>query len=406
MIAYTVYSRDGRVRRCANAFAGRGDQVDVICLKEEWPSRDDNVNLIGLPLARYRGNSHYRYLGSYLTFFWRATARAVRRSRRHRYDVAIVCTMPDAAILSALPLRAFGSKLVLDIHDTMPELYRDKFAGWHGATGARMLMFGERACARLADRVLAVHELHAERLISVGIPAAKLRVVLNSPDPRIFKRYPSVPRGGDDFNLVCHGTVTRRLGLDVALHAIAILRQRLAASPHLTIIGEGDYLGPIRALAESLGIQSQVTFRQSMPVEALPAALASATIGLVPNLGSAATHLMLPVKLLEYATLGIPIISARLRAVEHYFGDDALEYFEPGDPVELAEAIERLRRSPGRRAALADRACQIAVRLGWESQRVHLFEAIDSILGAGVSGSSPLSHEEPYEEGSRSSPRF
>src|SRR5260370_35959713 len=94
--------------------------------------------------------------------------------------------MPDAAILSALPCRLFGSKLVLDVHDTMPELYLDKFGGRQGRLGARMLMLQERLSARLADQVLAVHDLHAERLHQSGVPRAKLVVITNSPDPRIF----------------------------------------------------------------------------------------------------------------------------------------------------------------------------------------------------------------------------
>jgi len=379
MIAYTTFSRDARVKRHAEALAARGDHVDAICLEEPCPSLADRVNLFGIPTARYRGGSRGRYLGSYAAFFSRAAARALKLSRSGLYDVAVVCTLPDLAIISALPLRALRTRLVLDMHDTMPELYRDKFPGWRGELGARILTICERVSASLADRVIAVHKLHAERLIAAGISPQKIRVVLNSPDTAIFKRRDADRLRANCFNLVYHGTVTRRLGLEIALEALAILR-RSAQAPHLTILGEGDNLNELRALARGLGVDSSVTFKNPVPLELLPAELASATIGLVPYRASGAAHLMLPVKLLEYAALGIPAVCARLRTVQHYFGEGAVEYFEPGDANGLADAIQRLRADPLRRMEIADRAWRISVDLGWEEQRGRLFEAVDSVL--------------------------
>ncbi len=379
MIAYTTFSRDARVKRHAEALAARGDHVDAICLEEPCPSLADRVNLFGIPTARYRGGSRGRYLGSYAAFFSRAAARALKLSRSSFYDVAIVCTLPDLAIISALPLRALRTRLVLDMHDTMPELYRDKFPGWRGELGARILTICERVSASLADRAIAVHKLHAERLMVAGISPQKIRVVLNSPDTAIFKRRDADRLRANSFNLVYHGTATRRLGLETAVEALAILR-RSAQAPHLTILGEGDNLNELQALARALGVDSSVTFKKTVPLELLPAELASATIGLVPYRASGAAHLMLPVKLLEYAALGIPVICARLRTVQHYFGEGAVEYFEPGDANGLADAIQRLRADPLRRMEIADRAWRISVDLGWEEQRGRLFEAVDSVL--------------------------
>ncbi len=396
MIAYTHYARDGRVKRHAESLAARGDRVDVISLGEDHNGPVNGVNVIGLPVPRYRGMSRVRYLLSYIGFFARAAAKAIALSRIQPYDLAIVCTMPDAAIVSALAMRAFGTRLVLDVHDTMPELYLDKFGGTRGAFGAHVLMLQERICGALADRVLAVHRGHAERLAAAGIRAGKIRVVVNSPDPRIFPAQRLHKPCGASFTIACHGTITRRLGLDTALRALKLLIQRGVRDLNLKVIGDGDHLAQLRALAAELQLGSAVRFCPPIPIHLLPGALDDASIGLVPNHASAATHLMLPVKLLEYARLGIPVICARLRTVERYFGDDGVAYFEPGNAEGLARVIERLYFDPALRASLAARAGQIAESLDWSAQQQTFHAALDSLLSA-----KPNSRAQATDAGSR-----
>lgn len=424
LIAYTTYIHDGRVKRHAEAIAQRGDHIDVLCLDCGRNGRLNGVNIIGLRMPRYRGARRSAYVRSYLRFFAMAAWAAFRLSLAARYEVVIVCTMPDAAILCALPARLFGSRILLDVHDTMPELYQDKFGGRRGALGAKLLMVEERASARCADTVLAVHELHRMRLVRAGIPSHKIRTVMNAPDPAVFgadalagrDRVASlragaaathrdgsiagllrgaledtraaddgggeahVDRNGRPFTLACHGTLAHRLGLDIALEAVARVRPAIAGL-RMDVIGSGDYAEEAKRLAARLGLNDCVRFLDPVPVEQLPRALAAADVGLVPNRASNATHLMLPTKLLDYAALGIPAIAARLRTIEHYFSDSAVRFFEPGDPGQLAAAIEELYRSPARRAALAHNARGALERIGWPAQRTEYYRAIDALLG-------------------------
>jgi glycosyltransferase involved in cell wall biosynthesis len=387
IIAYTAYARDGRVKRQAEALTSRGDQVDAICLADGDVADTRGVNVIGLLLPRYRGASRIDYLRSYINFFSQAAALAVRRSLQARYDVVIACTMPDLAILSALPCRLFGSKLVLDVHDTMPELYLDKFGGRHGRIGARMLMLQERLSAMLADRVLAVHDLHAERLQLSGVPQRKLVVIANSPDPRIFpvanidcqsRRVRSEP-GVGTFSIICHGTISRRLGLDTTLAALALLHHRFPLI-RLRIIGAGDYLDDLKTLSRKLRVESAISFENPVPIQELAAKLGEANVGLVPNNESSATHLMLPVKLLEYATLGIPVICARLRTIEHYFSEESVRYFSPNNARQLARAIQDLYLDPALRDRLSNSAARVVKSISWPIHSQRFCDAVDSLL--------------------------
>ena len=144
MIAYTTYMHDGRVKRHAEALAERGDHVDVICLRDRRAAdhqrrqRDRSADA-ALSRREQIRLSQKLHCGS---FRWRRSARR-GMSMKQRYDVVIVCTMPDAVIVCAILPKFLGSKVVLDVHDTMPELYRDKFGGARGAAGAKLLMLEE-----------------------------------------------------------------------------------------------------------------------------------------------------------------------------------------------------------------------------------------------------------------------
>ncbi|HZY60373.1 MAG TPA: glycosyltransferase, partial [Candidatus Binataceae bacterium] len=258
IIAYTTYVHDGRVKRHAEALAARGDSVDVIALRSGTEGLQHGVNVMGIPIQRYRGASRASYLSSYVRFFTTAARLGYRLGRVNPYDVVIACTLPDTAVLSALPARWCGSRVILDIHDTMPELYQEKFGGRRGALGAKALMVMERLCAGFADRVFAVHQLHRMRLERAGIPPQKITVVMNSPQPRIFKiaRY-GAAQSSPECVLACHGTITRRLGIDTAIKAVSLLVDRIA-TVRLRVLGGGDYLEEARRLASRLGVAEYV----------------------------------------------------------------------------------------------------------------------------------------------------
>jgi glycosyltransferase involved in cell wall biosynthesis len=392
IIAYTTYIHDGRVKRHAEALADRGDHVDVISLDQAGVL--NRVNILGLGIRRYRGASRTSYVGNYVRFFARASAVALQMSMSNRYHLAIACTMPDAAVLCTVPLRLLGTKVILDVHDTMPELYRDKFGGRRGAFGAHMLMIEERLSAACADRVLAVHEPHRQRLIQSGIEAKKIHVVMNSPDSKIFR--PEAIQAGRDphFTVICHGTLTRRLGLDVAIKAIAFLKDRIPEL-RLRIVGDGDYRSEALELVSALGLAERISFTDPVPIEKLPQLLQEASVGLVPNRPSSATHLMLPVKLLEYTALGIPSIAPRLRTIQRYFDYDSVRYFEPGNEISLANAIADLFHDCELRQCIKMRGQAVARRLSWSSQRTQFYDAVDSLLADRGTASS----RKPQDEG-------
>jgi glycosyltransferase involved in cell wall biosynthesis len=93
-------------------------------------------------------------------------------------------------------------------------------------------------------------------------------------------------------------------------------------------------------LGRKLKIEDRIHFSQkNFPLEILPTLLKEMDLGVIPNRKNVATDLMLPVKLLEYEAIGIPVVAARLRTIEHYFSEDMMSYFEPEIVKSMASAI-------------------------------------------------------------------
>jgi glycosyltransferase involved in cell wall biosynthesis len=112
-------------------------------------------------------------------------------------------------------------------------------------------------------------------------------------------------------------------------------------------------------------------------VESIAQMIQGASVGIIPNRRDVATDYMLPVKLLEYVHLGIPVIAPRLLAIQYYFREDQLEYYEPGNVDELAECICRLYADPGKRAALARKSAEFAKNFSWDTLKEDLFKVVD-----------------------------
>ncbi|MGQ0720929.1 MAG: glycosyltransferase family 4 protein [Candidatus Eiseniibacteriota bacterium] len=392
MVAYTYYVSDPRVLREAEALAGRGDEVEVFCLRKPGEAPEETVQgvrLRRLPLARYRGGNSLLYVGSYLAFLMLALVALGGAHLRHRYRIVHVHNMPDFMVFAAIVPRLLGARVLLDIHDTMPEIYRGKFGVGNGHPLIRLLRFQERLSAHFAHHVLTSEHTKKDALIAHGLDGRRIEVVLNLPDPRIFAggvapAADGPPAGNtgqvaSEFRLVFHGTLAKRLGVDVAIRAAARLHEEM---PRLRfdVIGDGDQREALIALAKELGVEERVRFSEGVvPVEELPALLRGVHLGVIPTREEISTRYMLPTKLLEYIALGIPAVVAPTHTIRHYFDESQVAFFVPGDDESLAKEIRALAGDPERRRSLARAASRFLDTYSWESDRRVYLDLVDRL---------------------------
>jgi glycosyltransferase involved in cell wall biosynthesis len=385
MIAYTNYVVDARVKREAETLAAAGFRV--ICLTTRHHPAEptfvvNNVEVRELGVPKFRGKSKALYILFYVRFLVAASLACIRLLARKELDAVHVHNMPDFLVFAALIPRLLGKPVILDVHDTVPETFAAKFAD--DSAMWRVLCLEEKISAAVAHKIICVNGPQRDTIVGRGVSRAKTFISMNVPDPRVFST--SAPRAvaartDGAFNLVYHGTMVERLGVDLVIQAVARLRDRIPGV-RLHLFGGGDDLPKFQELVRTLGIADAVVFNPSgYRVDQLPAMLATMDVCVIGNRRSVATQLMLPVKLMESVALGIPAVVPRLRTIQHYFDDDMVSYYEPEDVESLADRVCRLYSNHNLRRQQAQSAQAFLTQYGWEKQGAELVALYRQLVG-------------------------
>ncbi len=355
MVAYTNYLTDPRCRREASLAAQGGWDVHFFGLSTDGQSRIrqlDGITQHELAMKRYRGDSSFRYILGYLHFLILASWSLQKHHMQNRFQVVHINTMPDFMVLSALLPRLFGAKVILDIHDVMPEIYMTKFRLPADNWKIRWIKKMEVFSAYLAHRVLTAEHPKGELLADHGIPKEKIHVLLNLPDDQLFvpqftlpdeKLLRPVDEGDVDFRLIYHGTLAHRLGMDHAVRAVGLVRERIPRVS-LRLFGDGDQLPELHAIAEGDGTGRNIWFSDGfLPIEEIIPFIKKAHLAVLPARHEISTDYMLPTKLLEYLAFGIPAIFTPTKTVRYYFGDKHPFFINDPSAEAVAEKIMWIR---------------------------------------------------------------
>ena len=382
MIAYTYYSRDPRVKREAEALLSHGYEVDVIALNDDLQSSviSNGIQFKFVPMRRWRGGS-FGYLFSYLTFFFFSAMFVTFYSIIKNYDIIFVHNMPDFLIFSGLFPKLLGAKLVLDVHDPMPELYSAIFGLDMNSFFIKLIILQGKLSYRFADKVLTIDERVRDLLIDRGVSEQKIEIIHNFPDQNIFKksRAMSVDRDPGHFTLVYTGTISPRHGLDVAIEAVKSL---IGEIPELQfmIIGEGPDIPRLKELVRKNHLDEKILFEGVVPLEQVPDYLAKSDVCVVPYLNGIYGDLLFPTKVFESLMVGLPVVCSRTKIVVRYLDESMLFLFTTGDKEDLANQIRLVYSDKELVHKKIQRAKEYFTTFSWETEKKRLVRIIDQVL--------------------------
>lgn len=193
MLAYAFYESDNRVRRYAETLVKQGFQVDAVALGKVGQPRYGN--LAGVRICRIQERvrdetGKLSYLYKLVRFFFNSALFISKQHLQQRYDLIHVHSVPDFEVFATLFAKMTGAKIILDIHDIVPEFYASKFKVSRESLTFKVLVSIEKASIAFSDHVIIANHIWEKTIRSRSVTKEKCTTMLNYPDPSIFYKRP------------------------------------------------------------------------------------------------------------------------------------------------------------------------------------------------------------------------
>lgn len=381
MLAYTFYETDGRVMRYAEALAKEGVIVEAIVLRRDGQPEEEAIN--GVKVLRIQRrvkdeSGKFSYLIRILKFFFRSMIEITRRHLKEPYDIIHVHSVPDFEVFAAVIPKLKGAKVILDIHDIVPEFYAAKFKVGHDSLVFATLKWVEKLSTAFADHVIIANDLWLEKITERSIAREKCTAFINYPDFSVFNTDLKTRKADGKFIMIYPGTLNWHQGLDIAVNAFDMIKEK-ASNIELHIYGEGSDKAQLQKQVADLELVGKVFINPPLPLREIAAVMANADLGIVPKRNDSFGGDAFSTKILEFMALGVSVVVADTRIDKHYFNDNLVRFFSAGDANDLARVILDAYHNRELNNHLAAQAYTFVHQLGWDTKKIDYLRIISRL---------------------------
>jgi glycosyltransferase involved in cell wall biosynthesis len=389
MITHSYYENDNRVTRYAEALANRGDEVEIIALRRDEQTPAEEV-IGGVKVHRLqtragkKEQSKMDYFFPLLRFLFISSFWVTRGHRRKAYDLVHVHNIPDFMVFAAWYPKLAGAGVLLDIHDIVPEFYASKFAARKYSPAVFTLKRVERASAAFADHVILANHLWLEKYASRSAVPGKCSVFINHVDPNIFR---PVQRKRDDGKLIVlfPGGLQWHQGIDIAIRAFKQITQQFPQA-EFHIYGDGNMKPQLIQLAQNLELNGKVHFFEPLRIRQIAGVMANADLGVVPKRADSFGNEAYSTKIMEFMSVGVPVIVSNTKIDQYYFNDSTVRFFESGNAEKLSEVMLEMLGSVELRERMVSQAREYVAHNSWEIRKSDYLDLVDSLCQTKMHG--------------------
>ena len=364
-----------------------GWNVSVVCPTGKGYEADFETQE-GVRIYRHdlppEGNGLASYPREYAGALWGEARLARRIWREHPFTAVHICNPPDLLFLIAGWYRAVhGVRVVYDQHDIMPELFEAKFGrrGW----AYWLVRLAERLTYATADIVIATNDSYRQVAMTRGHKREEdVFVVRSAPDLTRFQRLEDRRRvrRGRRYCVGYVGVMGPQEGLDHLLRALRIIVEDYGRRDiSFMLVGDGPSLSSLQEQARDLGVAEFVEFTGRVPDEELIRRLSSCDVCVNPDPLNPFNDASSMNKILEYMSLGLPVVQFDLKEGRRSAGDASV-YARANDERDLAEKILEVLEDNARRVRMAEEGFRrMRDELEWRHQIPKLLQAYARALG-------------------------
>ncbi|MEO6995122.1 MAG: glycosyltransferase family 4 protein, partial [Lacunisphaera sp.] len=341
----------------------------------------EGVNIFRVSLT-FQRQSKWIYLWQYARFFAASAWFLTRRGWWRKYDLVHVHNMPDVLVFSALFAKIRGAKIILDLHDPMPELMMNiyKLSATSWAVG--LLRHLEKWSIWFSDQALTPNISFKNLFVSRhSCRPEKMEVVMNSPLENVFRPSPSpLHQRREAFRIMHHGCILHRHGVDQLVEAVNLVRTRIP-EVQLDIYGlHTPFTDSIISLIKELSLEEVVHYHGPKSQAEIVQAIQQTDLGVVPNRHSAFTEINFPTRIFEYLAVRRPVIVPATTGICDYFKRNEIVMFEAGNVDDLASKILWVYENPSAAAEIMARGIQVYQANLWSDQKRRFLQAVVKLI--------------------------
>lgn len=250
---------------------------------------------------------------------------------------------------------------------------------------------GERKAMRIADKIIAATPAELAQLQWL-YQADTRKIVVIPPGVDLSRFYPIPPDEAKEFIgippcervLLFVGRIEPLKGIDVLIHAIAIMRQQ-GVHVCLSVIGGdagassdiiSDEMARLQAVREESGMDDMIFFLGKKSQDTLPYYYSASEAVVLPS-----HYESFGMVALEAMACGTPVVASQVGGLAFLIQDGVTGYtFPVDDPQELAERLITLLCDPDLRRRMGVQAAGFARDYGWEQIATRILNAYTEVI--------------------------
>lgn len=352
---------DQRVWKEAKAVKEMGFDVSVISPKNSDSDKENFARLEGIDIYRYKqivvGRGFISYIIEYLNYLIRTFFLVFTLNIKKKIHVFHSANPPDLFFLIFVFYKPFGAKYIFDVHDLFVNTFESKYSGKKSAVKKifiAVLNLVEKLNLKMTDYIVTTNQSYKEYLIEkYGINESNFFIVRNAPelDGRLDVQKDESLKNGRKYLLVFFGMMGEDDGVDVILKACHYLvHEKKFTDFYCCLIGSDNierspYIKELKAIHKNLALEEYVKFTGYLSWEKIHSYLNTADVGLSPDLFTVQNNISTMIKIMEYMSHGLPILSFLLKENQYSAGDAAV-YCESFDYKDFAGKIINMCGNP------------------------------------------------------------
>jgi len=225
---------------------------------------------------------------------------------------------------------------------------------------------------RNASNVL-VSNKDTEKVIikEYNVSPEKISIIPNGVDLSLF----NISKQKDPKKIIFTGAMYYHRGLDILLEAIPKIIKKIPDAKFI-LIGSGSELEKLKETVSKNNLESSVEFKGWMKREEIPENITDASIGIGPLRLTDVTARALPIKVLEYMTVSLPIIAQKGTLPDDVLVNEKNGYFIDGID-DLAEKIISLLEKPEKIKEMGLQSSQMVQKFSWDNIVKNILEVFE-----------------------------